>query len=831
MKRIFFFLQPKNLSLFSIFIPVTLYANEMDKPIEFDHSLLYVNDANNVDISRFEKGATVLPGVYPADIYINNQLTAKDDISVTETVHGAIVICLTSLQIKRLGIDTGQLNEVIRNEMEDEHSCIDLTKGTENITLNLDVAAQRLDIIIPQAIAPGMARGTVSPELWDDGIPAMMLGYRFNGYQNRSTNGSTNSMFGDINAGLNIGQWYFRHNGTLSENEGEGTHYTSLNAYVQRDVTALKGTLKIGELNTSGQIFDSIPVKGAALMSDARMLPATQRGYAPEIHGTARTNARVRIKQNGRVIYEQSVTPGAFTISDLYPTGYGGNLDVEVQEADGQIQQFSVPYAALPQLLRPGQHRYEFTVGKLDDINISETPELAQLSYQRGLNNFITGYAGTQIAENYYSLQLGNGVSTPVGAFAFDVTHSQATLKDDAGKESGQSFKLSYSKFIAESSTNFSLAFFRFSTDGYFDFLQAARARHYYQDGSENSALWRQKSRTNVTASQVLPEGYGSFYISGYTQNYWNNDRTDLQYQFGYNNNFKSASYSVSAGRVRDQTGSMETNILLSVSMPLGSAETSHMPTVYANYSRNAGITGQQIGINGTAGQDNQFNYGASASHYEHGGSTGSVNGQYRTNYSTLSSAYTQGSNYHSASVGVSGTMLGYAGGIVTSPYIGDNFAIIEADGAEGARVGNYSVTRVNSWGRAAVPYLNPYELNTVSIDPLDASDNLEFKTTTQRVAPRSGAISLISFKTHKGLLYTSKVTNKDGKTIPFGAMVYDSNGNTIGSVGQSGLLYAMVQKEEGKIHIKWGQHEDISCEVKFKVQTGSRLSPPSICN
>ena len=44
----------------------------------------------------------------------------------------------------------------------------------------------------------------------------------------------------------------------------------------------------------------------------------------------------VTIRQNNSVIYQTSVPPGEFEISDLYPTSYSGDLQVTVEEADGE---------------------------------------------------------------------------------------------------------------------------------------------------------------------------------------------------------------------------------------------------------------------------------------------------------------------------------------------------------------------------------------------------------------------------------------------------------------------------------------------------------------
>lgn len=96
----------------------------------------------------------------------------------------------------------------------------------------------------------------------------------------------------------------------------------------------------MGETSTKGQLFDTVPFKGAELVNDGRMLLQSQRGYAPDIRGIARANACVTVRQNGRIIYEITVSPGAFAIDDLYPTEYAGNLDVTVTEADGSSQNF-----------------------------------------------------------------------------------------------------------------------------------------------------------------------------------------------------------------------------------------------------------------------------------------------------------------------------------------------------------------------------------------------------------------------------------------------------------------------------------------------------------
>ena len=88
---------------------------------------------------------------------------------------------------------------------------------------------------------------------------------------------------------------------------------------------------------------------GLNLASDERQLPPNLQGYAPEIRGLAKTNAKVTVKQSGRIIYETTVPAGPFNIQDLR-SSVRGTLDVQVEEQDGSISTFQVNTANIPTL-------------------------------------------------------------------------------------------------------------------------------------------------------------------------------------------------------------------------------------------------------------------------------------------------------------------------------------------------------------------------------------------------------------------------------------------------------------------------------------------------
>ncbi|KAB0563027.1 fimbria/pilus outer membrane usher protein, partial [Helicobacter pullorum NCTC 12824] len=154
-----------------------------------------------------------------------------------------------------------------------------------------------------------------------------------------------------------------------------------------------------------------------------------------------------------QLIYQTTVAPGSFEINDLYPTGFGGELEVSILEANGEIQRYSIPYASVVQMLRPGMSRYSVSMGQFRDKDIDLDPFIVQGKYQRGINNSITAYGGVQFSEDYSAVTLGSAFATPIGAIALDVTHSQADF-ERRKSESGQSFRISYSKLITPTDTN-----------------------------------------------------------------------------------------------------------------------------------------------------------------------------------------------------------------------------------------------------------------------------------------------------------------------------------------------------------------------------------------
>lgn len=350
-------------------------------------------------------------------------------------------------------------------------------------------------------------------------------------------------------------------------------------------------------------------------------------------------------------------------INDLYPTGYGGNLDVTIEEADGSQQNFSLPYSSVSELLRPGAFRYSFNAGKLRSDSVSDNPVFTEATWQQGVTNLLTGYGGIQANDDYQALQLGTALGLPVGAVAFDVTQSQARLPD-RDKMTGQSYQLSYSKLINATDSNIHLAAYRFSSSGYMDYLTAMETIDDINHGYDGSRVQRQKNRFTLNISQGLPETWGQLYISASYENYWNQG-SDKQYQIGYSNSYKRLNYSLNVSRSKDTWGEAQTSYFLNFSFPLweNDASGTYAPQVSMSYNQDSsGNSSEQASLSGSLGQRNQFSYSVSGSHDDTGGTSGNVSGSYSGSIASASASYSEGQDYHSTSLGLTGSLVAHSG-------------------------------------------------------------------------------------------------------------------------------------------------------------------------
>ncbi|MDQ8952753.1 fimbria/pilus outer membrane usher protein [Acinetobacter rudis] len=811
-------------SIITLAIPFSLHAENSTSPApvteaDFDSSFL-IGDAQKVDISNFKYGNPVLPGEYNVDIYVNNTWFGKRRMMFKASENKAKAqTCFTETELLEFGVKKHVLTQ---QSNLSPTGCYLIEQWVDSAFYDFDSSRLRMDISIPQIALQKNAQGYIDPSVWNRGINAGFLSYSGSAYKifNRASNQNreTTNAFVSLSTGLNLAGWQLRHNGQWQwqDKPAEGhskSDYQANSTYLQRAFPDYRGMLTIGDSFTDGEVFDSIGYRGVDFASDDRMLPNSMLGYAPQIRGNAKTNAKVEIRQQGQLLYQTTVAAGSFEINDLYPTGFGGELDVAVIEANGEIQRFSVPYSSVVQMLRPGLNRYSATVGQFRDRNIDDTPWFGQIKYQHGINNYLTGYTGLQVSENYFAALVGSAVATPIGSIAFDITHSNANFENQ-GSKVGQSFKLSYSKLISPTNTNLTLAAYRYSTEDFYRLRDALWVRDLESRGVDTHAHGKQRSEFQITLNQGLPKNWGNLYIVGSWLDYWNRNETTQQYQIGYANNYHGLTYGLSANKREVQYGSErtsnDTEYMMSLSFPLDFKKQSiNVNTITTQHSQNVGISSMV---------NDRLSYGASFAHQDFYNPSLNVNARYRTNYATLSGSYSIADQYQQAMLNASGNIIAHADGVLFGAEQGQTMVLVYAPDATGAKVNNVSGLSINKSGYAVIPYVTPYRLNDVTLDPQNMSTRVELEESSQRIAPFAGAIAKVDFNTKKGYAIYINARTPEGGHLPFAAQVMNQDQQVIGMVAQGSMIYLRTPLSKDRITVLWGENNSIQCHINYDI-------------
>lgn len=814
--------------------------------VEFNSNFLM--GSNKIDTSRYAKGNPVAPGDYQVQVYLNNKpFLNEQNLHFQDNGTVQAEPCLMPSLLERLEIDSSKAVTPI----PPEEKCLDdLARYFPGSSVNYDPLNLRLDIVVPQIFLQHIPNGTVPPSRWDNGMPALLLAYDTNYYHRISSSNDSDTAYAGLSYGANLGPWRLRARGSLNWDSDSGkTEYDSQDIYLQRDIAALRAQMILGDSSTKGDAFDTLKIRGLRMYTDTRMYSSSVNNYAPLIRGVANSNAKVTVKQNGSTIYQTTVPPGPFTLTDVVPSGYGNDLDVTVEEADGSKTTFVVAYSSVPQLMRRGHGRWEVAAGELHDNSLNHKPKVAQLNGYYGMSDIITGYGGLQGSDQNYLAALGGlAFNTPFGALAADITHSRAEFDDDGhNSESGESYRLTYSSLLSATQTSFSLAAYRFSTRGYLTLKDAASLNDDLRDGTieDLSHYQRLRDQLQLNISQPLRwdgEDHGSFYLSGTWQTYWGGYADTQQYSAGYSNSWKAVSYSVSAQRSYDNEGQKDDSVYLNFSVPFSAfTHDNHNPAGFNMLSggiSNSGHGSTQLNTNASgATEDNKFSYSVNAATGFGGGdssSTSSVgtyltwNGPYGPLNASASMTDGEGSQY---SLSNSGGVIVHSGGVTFAPdSIGSDSAIalVHAEGAEGAKL-TMGDGEIGRSGYGMSTYLSPYRENQVGLNIDGLENDVEIKSTSTTVVPTSGAVVGVNFETDQGQSVLLMLARDDGGDIPLGASVRNEKGDEVGNVGQSGYAYVRGIADTGTLQVVWGASSSDMCAVRYSIPADPQKAAKTI--
>lgn len=788
-----------------IFSPTGSLAN--DTFVEFNSDVLDASDRKNVDLNRFSTVNYVTPGSYLLNLRINNQSVSEQSVTYIESPKNPknTIACLTPEQVNKLA-----LKDLAREKINHlSESCLDIATipGVE-----MNNHEGMLDITVPQAWMKYNDPDWVPPERWNNGIPGLLVDYSLTGQSVHSfrSNENTNSLSGYGQAGFNVGAWRFRSeyqaNYTEQRSELDWNQF-----YAYRPLPSLAAKATVGEVYLDSQVFDSVRFTGINLKSDERMLPPALQGYAPEIRGIAKGNAKVTVSQNQRIIYQTTVPAGPFTIQDLR-SSVRGTLDVKVEEQDGSVSEFQVDTANLPYLTRPGYTRYNTSIGvaSRNDHKL-QGPAFYVGDFSRGMSNAWSLYGGLFLAgEPYQAWSLGVGRDlNNFGTLATDITQSRSKVADESAKQ-GYSFKLSYAKTFDQYQSSITFAGYRFSQKTFRTFSQYLDERYQQYD-----SIGREKEMYTITANKTFwaddPDWVTSMFLTYTHQNYW--DRK-AQQRYGITvgrpfriGNIRGISSNLSLWRSL-YNGNRNDTIALSVSVPLGESRwigwdmqhTGNRTTNLASYSNSQDMNNLWR-VRAGMGQNEKAAFDG---YYQHRSGVSDITGS--VNY--------QAGNFLSAGGSVRGgvTATQYGAAAHNSSATLDTARVV----VDTAGIANVPLNGKQAWsnrfGIAVVPDVVSYNSFDTRVDVDALGDDIEASKAISTDTLTEGAIGFQRFSVVRGQKLMTTITRPDGSFPPFGAEILNKDGISVAMVMEQGLTWLAGVNPQEKLSATWqGKRQ---CEI-----------------
>lgn len=792
--------------------PFPFFICESTLAAEFNNSFLFGKAIS----TNWNEGSKIAPGVYAFDLYINDSWIGNFDFRID---HNAIIY-MRQQDISLLPLSNTD------HRGSDKAEWVNVSILTHGSKVKFDAELLKIDLSIPQAFIVKQDAQWIAPEKWDKGINGLYTGYNisYNHDWQKNSYQQTDNTYMTLQSGINLKSLHFVDNTIYSKStyQKEGRWITN-ERYLEKAFSAIKSFVRVGRSFTNSDVFDNIRFDGVSVTQEQKMYPDSYITYMPVIRGIAKSNATVRVYQNGNVVYQLNVPPGPFEISEMMPTGSRSDLNVIVEESDGSSQSFTVLYSTDAQMLRTGTAQWKFNSGRVNIQNVNFHPDFIQGSFSYGFNNYLTLLSGTTLSNKYKSLLLGGAVAIPVLG-SFSITSDSAYFYSHSGNKyndalNGRKYILAWSKYFI-SGTNITVKNSFSDSKNYTSFYD------YVMNNLQHTGYSSMFEKTTFSANidQVLLPGWGRLSLQGTQKRFWNSEKKLTDYSLSYNNFYGNISYTFYASKtfydnehsVYETTGRKKENqIGLSVSIPLNIFDR-RVSISNSSLFNDGSYTSSNTSI--SSGSD-ATDYNLSLINKRNGDKvSGSAYAAWRTPYSRITANYAESRSYRQAGGSASGTLLFWRKGVLASSGTGNTFVVLEAPGAVGATVNGNRSYKTNAAGQVLIPSASAYRMNSYQISENDRdSSNTVVMDNIRYTAPWFRSIAYIKYKTDQRKTFTYSAKTQENQPLPFGATVLDQNRQEVGYVAQGSQLYVKAKHPPSVIYVTMNSHigsKDQTCTI-----------------
>lgn len=736
-------------ALYGVLPQTFLYSSSLQaREVTFNTGILESRGLSTELNRYFAESPRFLPGVHSVQVVVNEKNIGTAAVKFNEE---------GTLCIDRDFLDFAGLMPVSLKETE---QCHNIRDDYPQAIVNALPGQNSVELYLPPEALNGL-NGEVKN--FQHGGTAGLLNYSLFSTRNEYDGSESNNYSqASLEGGFNVADWAVRSRYILTDDDGD-KRAEGIYTYAEHVFLAQKMTMQVGEINATSDVLSGASITGIQIMPTSGL---TNRSTGVSVSGIARTSqARVEVRQSGRLIFNTLVPAGPFTLEDVPIARNNVDLDVTVIESDGASSRFIVPASAVKaqQLARP--QGLSASVGRVRNIDSDyDDPWVFNISDGWRILPRLNLRASSALAQDYqasgaqaeFLLTDSWSVSTSIAGSKEQFGDEDSGLKTELQTSSSLGSQISLSTSVAHYSGGY-----RELTDALDDDFQP------YDNTWSTNLSW---------ASEMA----GTFSL-GFNYNQASGDEEDSRYILAsWGKTFKYASVSVNwQSAVGNNDDDQDDDMLyVNLSIPLGSSQTisSYMRNQGNRTSygvQNSGLLSERTNYYISADRDsksddNSFNGNISSNlHYTQLGIGGGSNGSHQKNYNAT----------------LSGGIAMHKSGVTFTPYtIRDTFAIAKLNEQKaGVEISTPQGTVwTDKWGQAVIPGLNEWRNSRIEIDANKLPQSMTLANGTKFIAAAHASVNEVNFSVLNSRRVMLRVKKADGSALDKGLSIVDEKGNYI---------------------------------------------------
>ncbi|HEY9133485.1 MAG TPA: fimbria/pilus outer membrane usher protein [Dyella sp.] len=293
--------------------------------IDFDKRVLQARGYAPGIADFFARSPRFLPGMQEVVLSVNGQKLETAELRFDNEGR----VCFEPALLRRLGL---------REAPPDTDACQGWLESYPAAQITLHPGIRQVAMLVPEEAFLPAAR----TDSYLRGGSAVLLNYDLFTRQ-LSGRGGGHSIDARLQPGMNIDNWVLRGDAYYSWADNWGSSLTHRQWYASRAIESWRALFRFGQLQAGGEAFAGLPFTGIEIASDSEQFDTSD--LLVPIQGIARSQALVEVRQRGQLVYRTVVPPGNFVLSQLGRLTGGIDIDIEVTEADGSRQHWTLPAA------------------------------------------------------------------------------------------------------------------------------------------------------------------------------------------------------------------------------------------------------------------------------------------------------------------------------------------------------------------------------------------------------------------------------------------------------------------------------------------------------